>query len=129
MHTSGNCPVFLLCQNKRYRGRISELNSKLEWSEWKTLGTAIGLTAKYRTSGNLCEIDVNGVINGSNIGTNGHYFGTLPSGLQPLNDRRYQTTDNRMYIELQKDRDLYIKAYQNVSSTTSTIQTSFVYGI
>lgn len=109
---------------------LTELNSKLSWSDWITLSSKIGLTTKYRKNGIFCEISISGNITNAGFGVNsGYVLGTLPVGCRPSIKEKIQTTDSRLRIEIATSGAINIISFQAISSTSSEISLSVIYGI
>lgn len=62
-----------------------ELNSTLKWSDWKTLGTNLGITINYRYNAYEVELNYRGTLEKKVIsgGSAGYVFPSLPDGLNP----------------------------------------------
>lgn len=126
--------MFLLCAKikniKQRKYESTELNSKLSWSDWITLSSKIGLTTKYRKNGIFCEISISGNITNAGFGVNsGYVLGTLPVGCRPSIKEKIQTTDSRLRIEIATSGAINIISFQAISSTSSEISLSVIYGI
>ena len=106
----------------------TELNSKLSWSDWVSLTSKIGLTAKYRTCGILTELAIYGAIAKANFTANtGYSFGSLPTNARPTYANKTQTTDSRLYIDVAAFGDVSIKSWTNASGVGSQINFSQVF--
>ena len=109
---------------------LTELNSKLTWTNWIALSSKIGLTTKYRKNGIFCEVSISGNIANAGFGVNSGYgLGTLPIGYRPNIKEKIQTTDSRLRIEIDTSGAISIISFQAISSTSSEISLSVIYGI
>ena len=72
-------------QGKLLNDKIDSLNSNLKWSDWKTLGTNLGITINYRYNAYEVELNYRGTLEKKVIsgGSAGYAFPSLPDGLNP----------------------------------------------